>query len=372
MKRGLIFIVTASFGFVISFLVWFFEFRPKVDVLKVVKEDSLISRIEKVDNWFKNLNKNNKFNGAVLLIKKDSVLLKKAYGYSDANSSRMLTTSSSFRLASLSKQFTATGIMLLKERGLLSFEDEIIKFLPELSYNKVTIRHLLNHTSGIPDVYIDFPKKYKKEVGDLLTNEKVVKLLAKMNPKLENSPNEKYQYSNIGYVLLSTIIERISKKSFQEFLQTELFDKLEMRNSKVWNLLSKSNSFANKTSSYYAFWIFKKTLNPGVLDGVSGDDAVFSSIDDLIIWNQFWYKNNLLSNSIIKEAFTRPKLNNGINSPYGFGWLIKDNIVWHKGSWLGARTLIVRDTLQKNTIVLLDNSSSACIDNIHKELAKIF
>lgn len=365
-------IVVSLIVVVVGFLTWLFVFKPNVEALKINKEDNLELKVTKADMWLEKLVTANKFNGAVLLIKSDSILLKMTYGFSDADSKTKLTTSSSFRLASVSKQFTATGIMLLKEKGLLSFDDEITKFLPELSYTKVTIRHLLNHTSGIPDVYMSFPKKYKNEVGNLLTNDKVVKLLGKENLTLESKPNEKYKYSNIGYVLLSSIIERVSKKSFEEFLKTELFDTLKMENTRVWNLLSKEKLFKNKTSSFDNLLGAKTTLKPGILDGVSGDGSVFSSINDMVIWNQFWYENDLLSKETMQEAFKRPILKNGEISYYGFGWIVTENAIWHNGSWLGARTLIVRNTKLKNTLILLDNSSSASLDNINRELTKVF
>jgi CubicO group peptidase (beta-lactamase class C family) len=367
-------LIIISVGLVVfftGFLIWAFKFHPKVEELKIVKEDSQELKVNKADKWLGKLNSKNKFNGAVLLIKGDSILLKKTYGFSHANLKTKLTTNSSLRLASVSKQFTATGIMLLKEKGLLSFDDAITKFLPELSYKKVTIRHLLNHTSGIPDVYMSFPEKYKEEVGNFLTNAKVVKLLGKMNPELENEPNEEYKYSNIGYVLLSSIIERVSEKSFEEFLKIALFDKLDMKNTRVWNLLSKEETFDHKTNSFDNFLGIKTTLYPGILDGVSGDGSVFSSIDDMVIWNQFWYKNDLLSEETMNEAFKKPKLNDGTISNYGFGWIVTDYAVWHNGSWLGARTLIVRNTKLKNTLILLDNSSSASLNNIIKELVKV-
>ncbi|MFP2996867.1 serine hydrolase domain-containing protein [Spongiivirga sp. MCCC 1A20706] len=357
---------------IIAFAIWFYNAELKVASLEISPEENQLSKVAKADAWLAKMQADDKFNGGVLLIKNDSVLLKKAYGFTDHTATAGLNTESAFRLASVSKQFTATGIMILKEKDSLDFDDPITKFFPELSYTDVTLRMLLNHTSGIPDVYMNFPDKYPDKVGDLLTNEKVVKLLAKENPPYKNEPNSKYEYSNLGYVLLSATIEKVSGQSFEDFMKVELFDPLGMKNTRVWNLLSDEKTFKNKTSSFVNFGGRKEALVPEILDGVSGDGAVFSSLDDFVIWNQFWYENNILSEETIKEAFKTPTLINAETSNYGFGWRVTPSAVMHNGSWLGARTTIIRNFELKNCLVILDNSSSLHIDRIGQELVKVF
>lgn len=366
---GVIIIGIISFA---AFVFYAYKKMTKVEELKIGVTDNQTEKVVKAKEWLDKLQKNNKFNGAVLLIKNDSVLLKESYGYTDFTKKEKLTTNSSFRLASVSKQFTGVGIMLLKEQGKLNFDDSITKFLPQLTYKNVTIRHLLNHTSGVPDAYMDFPKKHKKEIGKALTISKMVELLAKENLPLKTKPNDIYNYNNTGYVLLAAIIEKASEKSFEEFLQTELFDKLKMKNTRVWNLVSKTKDFENKTSSFENILGELVPLSPGILDGIAGDGAVFSSVEDFIIWNQFWYKNDLLSENTMKEAFVKPILNDGTESNYGFGWVVLNPVAHsHNGSWLGARTSIVRNTKLKNCMVILDNSASLNIDKIVNQLVKV-
>ena len=364
-------IVVVIFVFVII-SVWALNKIAKIEELDISGANTQIEKVDKAKEWLIKLQKDNKFNGAVLLIKNDSVILKEAYGYTDYSRKEKLTTASSFRLASVSKQFTGVGIMLLKEQGKLNFDDPITQFLPSLSYKNVTVRHLLNHTSGIPDAYMSFPKKYEEEIGDALTITKMVELLGKENLPLNTIPNEVHSYNNTGYVLLAAIIESISGTSFEEFMQTELFDKLNMKNTRVWNLVSKDTSFSNKTWSFDNVLGETEELRPGVLDGIAGDGGVFSSIDDFVLWNQFWYDNNLLSKETMKEAFKKTVLNDGTLVDYGFGWSIyNENAHAHNGSWLGARTSIVRNTKLKNAIVVLDNSSSMNIDAIVNQLVKV-
>lgn len=343
-----------------------------IEKLDFTSDQGLTEKITIANEWLTQLEKEHKFNGAVLLIKNDSVVLKNTYGYTDYTATKKLTNNSSFRLASLSKQFTAAGIMLLKEQGKLNFNDSITKYLPSLPYHNVTIRNLLHHTSGIPDVYMKYPKKYKKDVGNVLTIAKVVTLLSEEANKLNFRPNEKFVYSNTGYVLLAAIIEAVSNRSFEDFMQTELFNKLGMQNTRVWNLVSKDSTFVNKTDSFENILDERLPLKPTKIDGVAGDGAVFSSINDMVIWNTFWYQNNLISENTLKEAFTTSTLNDNSLHTYGFGWIILNPTAhWHNGSWLGARTIIIRNTELKNCLVILDNSASLNIDRMAEELVKV-
>lgn len=340
--------------------------------LDLAETDSQEQKIEKARQWLTGLEQNNQFNGGVLLIKNDSVIFQETFGYTDYTQSKKLDIHSAFRLASVSKQFTAVGIMLLKEQGKLNFDDPITKYLPNLKYHKSTIRNLLNHTSGIPDAYMRFPQKYKDEIGSELEISEVVKLLAKADLPYASEPNSTFQYNNTGYVLLAAIVESVSGESFESFMNRELFEKLNMQDSRVWNLVSKNPSFENKTGSY-RFDNGKITeLLPGVFDGISGDGGIFCSLNDFVIWNDFWDQNKLLSQETIAEAFKTSTFNNGKENTYTFGWNVtKNGGAWHNGSWLGARTLIARNAKLENCLVVLDNSSSVNVDFIGQQLVQL-
>lgn len=190
----------------------------KVTELILSEELDQKEQLSEVDDWLEQLHQQGNFNGGVLIIKNDSVLFKKTYGYTDFTRQKKLTSNSAFRLASVSKQFTATGIMLLKEQGKLDFDDAVTKYLPELKYDKATVRSLMTHTSGIPDAYMGFPDQYKDEIGSELEISEVVTLLAKADLPFASEPNSTFKYSNTGYVLLAAIIERVSGVSFEEFM----------------------------------------------------------------------------------------------------------------------------------------------------------
>ena len=254
--------------------------------------------------------------------------------------------------------------MLLKEKELINYDDIVSKYISNFPYDNVTIRNLLNQTSGIPDSYLDLAEKSKDKIG-ILTNEKAIKLLVENKPKANFQPNEKYEYSNTNYIILARIIELVSNQSFEKFMKDNIFIQLEMYDTRVWNLISEDKTFKGKTDGFEDLAGEIREIKPTFIDGVAGDGGVFSSINDFVKWDKFWYGNKLISEENLKEAFTRPTQNNGEKSNYGFGWVIvNDEVVMHNGAWLAANTYFVRNTKKKTSFVLLDNSSNLFFDKI--------
>jgi len=364
------YIIIALIILAVGFFVWFFKFYLIVPELKIPAEMTETQKIELLDDWFTKLMDQNKFNGVVFFSKNDTILLSKGYGYTDFRKTEKLTNESSLRLASVSKQFTAAGILLLAEKGKLKLDDNINLFLPNLPYENVTIRNLLNQTSGIPDIYLELAEKNKATI-ELLTNQKAVDLIISARQKSEFKPNEKYQYSNTNYILLARIVEIISNTSFEHFMKNELFDPLGMKNTRVWNLLSSDSTYTNKADDFDNLKGNVSELKPTFIDGVAGDGAVFSSANDMLIWDSFWNGNELINTTLLEEAFKKPKLIDGTESDYGFGWIVTENGMWHNGAWLGANTIIMRNTKEKTCTAIFDNSSNMFFDKILKELSKM-
>ena len=185
----------------------------------------------KIDSLLKFYHEQGIFNGTVLVAEAGKVIYQKGFGYANMDTKERLTPKSVFRLASVSKQFTAMCIMKLKEQGKLNYDDDLQKYLPELKYYEgVTIRHLLWHTSGIQD-YMDFMPKYFP--SDEYLNDDVIKIMAKHHPKREFEPGERFEYSNTGYVLLASIVERVSGVSFVEFIKQNIFDRIGMSSTTI-------------------------------------------------------------------------------------------------------------------------------------------
>lgn len=342
----------------IGFFVWFFVFFLQVPELDIPKNSSEKEKIVLIDNWLDQLNSERKFNGGILITKDGKPTFKKTYGFTNSKKTEQLNTNSSFRLASISKQFTASAIMLLKEKELINYDDLVSKYISNFPYDTVTIRHLLNQTSGIPDSYLDLAKNAKDDIG-ILTNEKAIELIVENKPKANFKPNDKYAYSNTNYIALARIIELVSNQSFENFMEVNIFIPLGMNDTRVWNLISEDKTFKGKTDGFENLAGEIREIKPTFVDGVTGDGGVFSSINDFVKWDEFWYENKLLSNENLEEAFKRPTLNNGEKSNYGFGWvIINENVVMHNGAWLAANTYFERNTKKKTSFVLLDNSSN--------------
>ena len=321
------------------------------------------SKIEKIDELMNYCYKNKIFNGTILVAENEKVIYKKAFGVSNFKTNDLLQTHSVFYLASVSKQFTTMAIMILAEKGTLSYEDRLSKFFPEFpSYaDQVKIRHLMNHTSGIPDHFTLGASKPD------LTNEEVLRLLVKQN-SLDFQPGEKFKYSNGGYVLLAMIVEKASGIPFHEFLKNNIFNSLGMNDSLVFD--QSKPQVKRRAVGYNMF---------GDVDDYNiltvGAGGIFSTIEDLFKWDQALYTEKLIKQSTLKDAFSPCVLNNGKKSNYGFGWGIqerrKGKIVGHGGGLAGFRTYIERQLKKKNTIILLSNNGNDQLPLIRKAIANI-
>ncbi len=356
----------------ISFLIWTLWFlETRIPKLEISDSSDEMLKMKAISEWLQLLSSKQKFNGVVLFIKNGNVKLEKAYGFSSSKKDERLSNQSIFRLASISKQFTAFGIMLLKKKHLLDYDDLVSKYIINFNHPKVTIRHLLNHTSGITVDYIRLAKKKKIQKGYILSNKDAVTLINSHINNNKSEPLQEFSYNNSNYILLARIIEIITKMSFEEYMKENVFIPLNMKQTRVWNLLSEKNNPDTKyiTSGFEAYLNSKPTeIKPNWIDGVAGDGGVFSSIKDLVIWNSAWYENPLLTNTDLDEAYTTPLLNTGKVSNYGFGWVVEEDTVWHNGKWLAYSSFILRNTKDKTCFVLLDNSSNTRFDKIMNQI----
>lgn len=351
---------------IVAFFAWFFLFFLEVGAINVPESATETERLELIDQYLTKLQKDGKFNGAVLLARNHEPLLMKTYGFTDASLQEELSVTSSFRLASVSKQFTAAGILRAQQLGLLDIDQPVSIYLTSFPYPEVTVRHLLNQTSGFPDNYMKLAEAHRESLNGPITISDVVRLVREAEPVADAKPGESFSYSNTNYVLLAGIIEAVGGRTFEDFLQRELFDPLGMQHTRVWNLVSRDTSFPGKTEGFYRFRRFAEALKPGFLDGVAGDGAVHASISDFLIWDKFWASgNDLVADTLLHQALEPARLNNGKASRYGFGWVVvDDNFQWHNGSWLGAKTYIGRNQDNEALMVILDNSENMRIDDI--------
>lgn len=328
------------------------------------------SKSERLDSLFTVLHQKKAFNGNVLIAEQGNVLFEKSYGLANEATQQKLNTQTVFELASVSKQFTAMGIVLLAKQGKLNYDDKMSKYIPELSfYGDITIRHLLHHTGGLPDYMALFEQHWDK--NKFAVNQDIVDLLATHQPAVLFQPNEQYEYSNTGYALLGLIIEKASKKSFPTYLKDNIFTPLQMKNTLVYRSRYAPQKIENYALGYVQDSVGKKVLTDSFgksfytyyLDGIVGDGMVNSTLGDLLLWDRALYTDKLVNAADKSLIFNSVKTTKGEETNYGFGWTVNKHekygkIVNHSGGWAGYITFIERHLDQDKTIILLQNNES--------------
>ncbi len=327
--------------------------------------------ITKMDSLLTSMYKNGNLNGNILIAEKGKVIYKKSFGFSNDSTKEKLNEHSIFELASISKQFTAMAIVILKEKKKLNYDDKMSKYIPELSYyDNITIRHLLNHTSGLPDYMEIMDTVFDK--SKIATNKDIINLFANLKPSTLFESNTQWQYSNTGYAILASIIERVTGMSYEAYLSKVLFKPLKMTNTFVYTRRYAPKKIANYAYGFVYSDSLKKYTLPDFLnetkqvvwlDGIVGDGTVNSTVVDLLKWDRALYTTQLISKESKNEVFTSSELNDKTKSNYGFGWFIEDNgiygnIVNHSGGWPGYLTFIDRHIQNDKTIIVLLNYSN--------------
>jgi len=317
-----------------------------------------------LDNRLTELHERGEFNGTVLLAQDGRILFSKSYGFSDPQHKTRLHQNSSFNIASITKQFTAFAIMMLADQGLLGYDDPISRYLPEWQYDGVTIRHMLNHTSGLPD-YLALAET-GWDSSTLLTNEVTLSLLQDRAPDLDFPPGSAFEYSNTAYVALAIIVERVAGVPFDEFLRSNIFKPLKMDQTTTFNLLTDEGALQHRVLGMDGDRLNDLTN----LDAVLGDGGLYSTARDLFKWDQALYSSDLLPQASIQQAFVSGKLADGAPIGYGFGWFIEDNnVVNHTGWWIGFDAFIRRDLANRSLLIVMDNASHhATINEVYDEL----
>lgn len=341
------------------------------------------TKTELLDSLFNTVYQRGQFNGNVLIAEKNKILFHRSFGIANYEINRSLDTSTIFEIASVSKQFTAMSIMILKERGKLNYDDNIKKYLPnEFPYNNVTIRHLLNHSAGLPNYTSLFEDNWDKT--QVATNEDIIAALIKYHPEIYSEPGLKYKYSNTGYVLLALIVENVTGMKFDEFLRQNIFIPLEMNNSGFFikQDLNESDNYAFdyiyslKESKYIRSEKKQGKEYIYYLGGRLGPGRLSSNTSDLYKWDRALYTEKLVSYETLEEAFT-PGVLKEDSTDYGFGWHIsndkqKGKSVFHTGSWGGNLQYIKRYIDSNKTIIILTNNHKGkYIEKIRNEADKI-
>lgn len=289
--------------------------------------------------------------GAALLVVRDGqALVRRGFGLAELETGRAVTPATSFRLASVSKQFTATAVLLLAQDGALSIEDPARRWLPELpaSTEAITLRHLLSHTSGLLDYEDLMDPADARQVQDA----DVLALLARESGGYF-APGTGYRYSNSGYALLALIVERASGQRYADFLRERIFTPLHMKSVAFEEGRSRVSERAFGYSRVDGRW---QRTDQSTTSAVLGDGGIYASIDDLARWDAALYDERLLHEPWRSLAVTPATATDEPDVAfYGFGWRIQDDMQWHSGETIGFRNVILRWPAQRLTVVLLTN-----------------
>ncbi len=295
---------------------------------------------------------------SVMVIKDGKVWFEKAYGLANLEEKIASTTQTNYRLASVTKQFTAMAILLQIERQQLRYDDNLLQFFPNFpNYGiQITIRHLLSHTSGL----IDYEDLIPPTTVVPLRDRQVLELLQQQDSTYF-APGTKFKYSNSGYALLALIVETVSGESFAKFLAQNIFHLLKMKNTVAFEqgISTVSRRAYGYRRRQDSFEKYDQSLTSSVL----GDGGIYSSIADLYRWDQALYTEKLVSHNTIAAAFTPQVVTDQPGISYGYGWFIETyrnlKTIWHYGSTVGFRTAIERFPEQKFTVIVLINRDEA-------------
>ena len=347
-------------------ITFFFSF---VCFTKTVCSQSLS---DKVDSYVKEAMIERHIPGLSLAVIVDGVPVKvKGYGLSNIENNITVNPETVFQSGSIGKQFTATAIMQLKEEGKLKLDDKISKFLTATpaTWQNITIRHLLTHTSGIPDypddtLVVNLQKNY--------TEDQLLKMA--MSLPLAFQPGEKWSYSNTGYVLLGILIHQITGKFYGEVMQEKIFTPLSMETIRIINepdiIMNRSSGYELKNGEWKNQSWVSPTLN------TTADGSLYLTVLDLIKWDAAITKEKILNHEDLQLMVSPMKLNNDSLHPYGFGWFLNSlnghKAFQHGGGWQGYNTYIARFPDDKLSVIVLTNLSPANPGLIANDIAALY
>lgn len=347
------------------------DYKKALCIVLLLGMGCRMEKTAKVDEIFQAYNNAATPGAAVMVIKNGKPVFVRAYGMAHLEENRLVLPATNFRLASVTKQFTAMCIMMLAERGLLTYEHTLTEIFPEFPPygNAITIRHLLQHTSGLMDYEDLIPDTATVQVLD----RDVLRLMLAQDSTYF-TPGTQYRYSNSGYAVLAMIVEKISARPFAEFLRENIFSPLGMANTVAFeNGRSTVNHRAMGYREENGAFVFK---DQSLTSAVLGDGGIYSSIEDLFKWDQALYLEKLVKSETLQRAFTKGVLNDGRTIDYGFGWRIDEYRghmrAQHTGSTSGFRNVIQRYPGDKFTVIILTNRAEPEVEGLADQLTDLF
>ncbi len=310
----------------------------------------------RIDTFFQHKAKRGGFNGTVLVAQHGKILYKQHFGYLNYPRKILLTDSSAFQLASASKPFTATAILQLQEKGRLHIDDPVSAYIKDFPYDSITIRHLLNHRSGLLN-YIYLFDTMKLDAGTYISNQDVVNYFIRDKPPLQSVPGHHFQYCNTNYALLARLVEIASGQSFGNYLTEHIFYPAHMYHTYLRDVTDTIPSRNQCTAYEGSRWT---EVGDVPYDGVAGDKGIYTTAADLYFFDQALNHGLLLGQELLDEAYKGYSFEKPGRKNYGLGWRLKElddssTIIYHNGWWRGYNTLFVRMPGKETCIIVLAN-----------------
>jgi len=339
--------------------------NPAITLVALLLSGCSMNDGDTVDQLFADYRPDGTPGASVMVIRDGQVLDVRSYGVADMEIGRLVSPSTNFRLASVTKQFTATAVLMLAERGKLDLDDSIRQYFPEFPVftEQISIRHLLQHTSGIEDYEPLYGDRFPEQILD----RGVVDIIARTTGTYF-SPGTEYRYSNSAYAILAVLVEDLSGQSFPDFLENNIFGPLGMNETVAYR--RGTNEVTNRALGYK---VDRKKIEPAdqsAWSAVLGDGGVYSSVMDLYKWDQALYDNDLLSPDTWQQAWT-PGLEN-----YGFGWRIDEykgyQRLHHSGSTSGFRNFMQRFPDEGLTVIVLTNRADPDVQPLAEQIADLY
>lgn len=327
-----------------------------------VSPEYKIETAEIVENFYKKNIQTGGFSGGFLMAKNGEVIYEDYAGYSNYAKKEKISVNTPMHVASVGKVITSVGVLRLADKKLIDLDQLVSFYIKGFPYENITVRHLLSHRSGLPYYgnFTELPGIWNRKVT--LTNKDVIEILKTKNIKLESKPNTRFKYCNTNYVLLASIIEEVTGKSFQEALKLIILDPLKMNNTFVFDDVKNKDTV---TQSYHAN---NQKMHWDYLDGTYGDKNIYTTPRDLLKLDKALYSNKFLSKNMKDQMFKGYSYEKAGENNYGLGLRMiepkpgeGDKYTFHNGWWRGNKTSYV--TLQNDTIAII------CFNNKNSALA---
>ncbi len=342
------------------------HFKDTLNIkIKFIENDK---RKGKIESFFQKRFKQRQFNGNILFAENDQIITNKSYGFANFQEKEKLTQNHSFQLASVSKPFTAIAILQLIENGILTLNDTVEKFLPNFPYEGITIHQLLSHRSGLSQYthFCDSPDSIWPDKNKTINNNDVIEIISKIKPLRNYPPDRRYYYCNTNFLLLASIVEKVTGITFREYLKSNIFSPLGMNHTVLYDrtnfeeLILPTQGYENRTPWEDVY-----------LNGVVGDKGIYSTTLDMFLFDQALNQNILINDSLKKLAFSKMNKDYHQNKNYGYGFRLKTHkkfgkIVYHTGWWKGYRSYFIKIPESNQTIIVLNNVKRGRFLNINQ------